>query len=437
MAPRPKSPHGGPHVTVTPEGPSGAPRTPSLLTASAVLSEPPLRSSEWLPAVVRRLLVASRAPVALGPLLPAYRDRFEAAGWFVLAPDSTAASDPGPARAQSWPAHAALSKLCLGYGSPAPALVLVGSSQGTTTPYPLANKTGACLFKALRSLGWDELSVYVTNTKGRSGGKRRRSLPRLYEAMSPSKPIWLAIGSSAHADLEALEIPHLHAPSPWDKTDQGDYAQSLLNVGLPKGRWADSQEAFREACPPVRTLPDLPEPFGIRSVSPPSPKAEGVAIDKLSRARLAYVTSRFVDLGGKVHRVPTLTAAAALTSCCYEALKRVAREQNWEAERLEHQAEVVEEAKSAARAQEAKSYANATRLAWVGTERYLGRLIERLRDDKIDVTAQGARALAQCAITLSEATINPEGDEETDRLAGLSLPELQEELNRVLSKHAP
>jgi len=107
----------------------GAPGQPTLDQA---LAEPSKRSGQWTPSVIRRILMASAAPVALGAT-GVQRNRLEEAGWFIVEDPA----DAEAARKAAWPAIPELQRIAWGYGSPRPAIVFVAQDDSLNS-YPLA-----------------------------------------------------------------------------------------------------------------------------------------------------------------------------------------------------------------------------------------------------------------------------------------------------------
>ena len=81
---------------------------------------------------------------------------------------------------------------------------------------------------------------------------------------------------------------------------------------------------------------------------------------------------------------------------------------------------------------EAKAAANARALAWAATERALGSVVQRLKSGEYQPTAHEAKALADCAMSLSERVKSP--DAKRADLQGKTLRDLISEVQTKVNQ---
>lgn len=410
-------------LTVRSDQPDGTP-SPGVLSSRDVLAEPPRRSGQWMAGVVRRLVAASARPIAAGALPRAHAERLERAGWFVASGEA----DLEAARDACWPAARDLKRLGMGVGSLAPRLVFVGERETRPGQIPFASRSGTWLFLALREMGHDELSCYLTNALTSEGRRKTSRLRGLRDALAAYEPTWIALGRESERVLRAADIPHVHVMHPAAHRryhyaeDVAGYVRRLREAGLEDGPGIPEGSLVE-----VEELPELSAPYDVTSVafvkgksSRPSGKGSGgrtrVSVVKAQRARRAYVTGE----------AATLAEAARLVDVHPDGLREVARSEGWEAEREDHQRQLTEEAKAAAIRAEARAASNARRLAWAGTEMALAQLVRRLRAGELQVRPAEAKSIADCALSLTDRVSDP--DESREELRGRSLRELVEDV---------
>lgn len=401
-----------------------------------LLSEPvESRDPVFLPTIMSRL-----AAVSVGPLLFASQGPRSARLESARIPRVAQDADLDAARSAFWPALPELRRLGVGVGSPAPSLVIVGERD----PYekiPFLSKSGVWLFRALRLLGWDELSVYCTNALDENKHVRGEALRHLERAVGRYEPTWLSVGRVADETLTSLGIRHAHASHPAQhrrfkfRDGPESYATLLREGGLPTGpylalelphtdlkevSWSDPCSALCERFAIARSVAYRPD--GKRC------EADATRVDP----RVAERVRRVFVLGD--HKTPRSAARAALgaeaTPPMLAAISRTARGEKWEDERAKHLERVREQAKSAAVDAESKATVTARRLAWEATTKSLTKLVKQLDDPETTVRAQDVKAVGDFALALSDRG-DITADATREQLGKLSLAELSEKLRAV------
>jgi hypothetical protein len=390
-------------------------------SVAELLAEPAAKSQGWLSAVYARLLVASSGPVALGPAPPEAGDRLERARWLRIAPDADAAA----ARRAAWPALAAVQRLGLGVGSLAPTLVIVAERD----PYdrlPLFARAGAWLFRALRHLGVDELTVYVTNALDGEQRSQGGKLAELHEAFARYEPTWLALGAVAHEVLATAEIEHGQAPHPaherrfaFDAGIEG-YAAKLESAGVHRG------SGLLVALAANTYLADQLGVPRSASVNPAlQDRAPTVAAPLLDAARMKFVL-------GEVSTIQAAARAVSDHRTEQSKIVKLARRQGWEVEREKFFADRREKAKASASEAEARRIGTSRSLAWEATEKMLAKINADLADPEFRVYAKDAKAMNEVALALSEKG-DAAFDDEKKRLAALTPDAFAVELRKTLA----
>lgn len=266
-------------------------------------------------------------------------------------------------------------------GSYRPSLVLVGES-GVRDRQPFFSRSGHWLLRALRTAGWDEAEVLLTNShterEGSIRGRRRTDILRaLAEHLGPG-PSWVALSREASRVLTAADIQYTEVPSPQQhlqfkgKEGSEGFAQVMLDAGIPKGPWAET---------PIPSVPhddartaladrfDLPKGVAFRKASRRATRDLGVAPTKREEARRLYVTGE----------VLTIRAASNQVGCSYEDLLIHSRRERWVEQRDKHLREKADNAiRESARA-EARAIGNARKLAWAATNLALNSIVKRLQ----------------------------------------------------------
>ena len=435
-----RNPHVLPGLTLV-EDLEGEEPTLELMQASDLLSEPPKRSGQWVASCVRRLLAASSGPVAVGLQPGEQRERLERAGWFNVAEGSNVED----ARIASWRSMAEVRRLGIGFGSPRPSLVVVGDRTGRAEQLPWASRSGTWLFLALRLLGYDELTVYLTNARDTAGRRRTKRLRALQAAFAPYSPFWVAAGREAHEVLKAAKVPCSYVEHPWaarrwcfSEGPEG-YAAKLTKAGLQPGPWAGhlpTEAEWASGSRPlpgrvtVEKLPALPSPYELESVAYHkgiTPKRSGGKVAKVDaklreEARRAFVVEglRLVDIAEK------LGVSSSL-------LERLSGEGAWRREREEHQRHVTEEAKAKHVKDEVRLLVQARRLSWIGSVQELQGVVKAQKDPDYRFTPNNARLLSQVALALSDAG-SGEVEDGREQLAKRSLVDLAEQAIKQLNE---
>jgi hypothetical protein len=400
---------------------------PRELQLGQLLWEPREGTPEWCPAVVRRLIAAYSAPVAVGVKGPGAA-RLEAAGWFSIGEDA----DADKARASCWPLAADVHKLSLGVGSLSPLLVLVGLQDKHAQAIPFLSKTGNWMFGALRRLGYDELTLHVLNLRDASGRRRLKKTKALYNLFKTvTDPTWIALDVGVSEDLSDLSIPHVRVQNPsWHRRYHASegvegYANRFKRSGV------HAYESPFVPLPVRDGLPELPAPYDVMSASykrgatPKSATRRSTTVPphKAEQARRAFVTGE----------VDSVREAARRFRTHESKLYRVAREQDWEGERRAYQQQVTEKTKEAAGNAEAKSAANSRKLAWAATELALAHVTKALKDGTLKPKPLDAKILADTAMALSDRVVDPTTAQK--ELRGQTLVELVEQVNEKIAKN--
>lgn len=433
-----------------------------------LLAEPDPMTPQWIVALYARVLVASTGPVM--PMTVQYLsenpeeateeishlermiERTRVCGW----PGVVANAQEDNVRKETWPALDALRDLNIGAGSPAPALVFVGDKQAAShlPEYPFFSRSGVWLFRAIRELGIDEMTVYLTNARSAENKVRRTEMQCLYDILAPHEPTWVALGNKAGRVLRGAKIPHIETRHPqWHrrfKFDEGPegFAKILQEDGVPGGfgGFAIVKSNGEKVDLPLATSLGLPMSVAYKrgstdEASKAGPKAmTGPAFEKYERARRAYVLGE----------VKTLGEAAELVGADYSHTCKVARDDGWEIEREKHRDETREKVFREASRQEAQAIGDARKLAWTGAVDALDEVVRRMdkrkvieakiivarQEEGVDVSDLkdelkllkpmspfDAEALTRVAIALTE--LGDPGDVgEKEKLATLPIPEL-------------
>jgi hypothetical protein len=424
-----RNPHVLPGLTLV-EDLEGEEPTLELMQASDLLSEPPKRSGQWVASCVRRLLAASSGPVAVGLQPGEQLERLERAGWFNVAEGSNIED----ARIASWRSMAEVRRLGIGFGSPRPSLVVVGDRTGRAEQLPWASRSGTWLFLALRLLGYDELTVYLTNARDTAGRRRSKRLRALHGAFSAYSPFWIAAGREAHEVLNAAKIHCSYVEHPWaarrwcfSEGPEG-YAEKLTKAGLQPGPWAGQLPL--KGAPPVEKLPSLPSPYDLESVAYSrgvTPKRTGGKVTKIDSKTREEARRAFVIEGLKAVEV------AKRYGLSVTLVESLSQEGAWRREREEHQRHVTEEAKSKHVKDEVRLLVQARRLSWIGSVQELQGVVKAQKEPDYRFTPNAARLLSQVALALSDAG-SGEVEDGREQLAKRSLVDLAEQAIKQLNE---
>jgi hypothetical protein len=393
-----------------------------------LLAEPPVRSPAWLSAVHARMVVASTGPVLAAEAGTPGVQRLERARWLRIAPDADAAR----ARAAAWPDLETVSRLSLGVGSLAPDLVIVGE-RDPQDRLPMFARSGQWLFRALRILGWDEMSIYCTNALDRDQRGQGSALTLLRDAFGAYGPQFLALGAIAAEVLTAAGIEHLTCEHPSHarrfefKDGPEGYAKRLEACGL-------ERRSSPVWTPEGPGIPVLAERLGIPldPSTKPNPGSRPTHKDRLAPALVDQARMAFVL--GQCSTIQQAAEKATESKADRRALVKLARSQGWEVERERFFAEKREKVKASATEQEARRIGESRGLAWEVTQKMLAKLNDSLNDPTVQVYAKEAKAMGELAMQLSEKG-DASFDEERKRLAGLTPEAFSEELRKVLESN--
>lgn len=365
--------------------------------------------------MTRRLAVMSSGPVALGRFDETTHRRLEAAGVPIVHADA----DVAEVGTLAWPGLPELRRLACGFGSPRARLLLVGDRTTARAVAPFASRSGTWLYNALRSLGWDELDLYVANARDLDGARRPDRLRALVAALPHLERV-VALGREAENVCRAAEIVHGYAPHPaharrWKYEEGSDgYAAALVSAGVQR-RGEDPTTGYRAAWG-VDRLPEIPgrhhEAVHVASCAYARAKkaegkrqrrgsAEGPEPAKLEACRTMYV-SRNAD---------SVAAAAQTMGVSVARAQEAARAQGWAEQRAEHARQAAEQALKASAEREARALAAARGLAWDSVVTGMKSVRDRLKLPKEDErhlapTPNQVEALARTALMLSGAEID-------------------------------
>ena len=390
--------------------------------ARDLFAEPPINNKLWFPSVVRRLEAAYRDPVGVGLKSGGLRDRLEAAGWHIISKKA----DPKAARSAAWPALDQVHQLGIGFGSLAPKLVIVGDRNSHDDQRPFVSLSGAYLFKALRLLGYDEMSCYVTNAHEVNRKARTNKLKSLKEAFDRYSPAWLSLGANSARAMKSAGISAITATHPaWHQKNKGKsegfkgFADILTGAGLKYGRW-HGLDLPAVSC---LDLPELPAPYNCRSIAyiPTGDSfirgGNSVSAKKREEARRLFVTGQ----------AATIQAAAREVKASADELRKFARVEGWVGERDAYERDKTRRLKERIAEAETKAAAASRSLAWSATQQALKSIVERLKDGSYRPTAHEAKALADCAMSLTDRVQAP--DEKRSDLQGKTLKDLISEVH--------
>jgi len=404
------------------------PDGPHNLRAAQLLEEPDVRTDAWGGGCMRRLIAASSGPIASGDLAHGQRLRLEAAGWFVASEDASL----GDARLACWPTLKALRRLCVGMGSPRPSLVLVGELTPHPDQLPFESRAGAHLLRALRLLGYDELTLYLANAFDSRRRRRTKRIAELGDVLG-SEVQWVGLGQEAQGVMRAAKLKHVEVVHPayharYQASDGPVGFAGLLDAaGVQRGPWRrwDSEDGDALYVERVDELSDLRAPYSIRTCTErrlgkagPS-STRGLDPNKAGAAHRMYVTGE----------APTVQAAAEAAGANVEAVRARARDEGWREEREEHQRRVTSRAMAEAEEKEARAMSNARKLACACTERALGSLARQLAAGTLIPTPGQAKQIVEATLLLCGHVqdVSPERD------AMGSIP-LMEQAQRVVEQ---
>lgn len=393
-------------------------------TLGELLAEPSPRSVAWLPAVYARLLVASTGAILVSGQ-GAGADRLERSRWLRCAQDS----DYAAARRSAWPVLDDAARLGLGVGSLAPDLVIVAERD----PYdrlPMFARSGIWLFRALRHLGYDELSVYVCNALDADSRSRASELAQLRDLFARYDPRWVSLGAIAHEALGLAGVEHVAVEHPsrarrfdFAKGPEG-FAAKMRESGVPDGPWAGQSLPCSPGGGTLASQLGLP-----RSVAAPverEKKRKPLPPELVEKVRTAFVLGQHATVreAAKAHDAKPSAA---------NHLVQLAKEQGWESERDRYLATKRERVKSSTVEEEARSIAKSRGLAWKIVEKMLGKLDRELDGEDALVQAKDVKAMGDLSLSLSEKG-DAAFDDERKRLQGLSPDDFKNELRKVLGE---
>ena len=400
----------------------------TVMSVTDLLAEPKEQLASWGAALFRRLMVMSTGPLSVAMEPGPYLDRLEAAGLLNISDDG----DPRRARMACWPAMPILRRLNAGCGSPRPTLVVVGDRTENGEQLPFASAGGEWLFRALRKVGYDELSVYVVNARTPSGRRRTKILRSLYETFEAHKPIWLGLTIGAYECLQAAKIPSIKASGPqrFSTRNRGHgpelYAEHLKTSGLPEGPWANKKLPVYS----VVDLPNLPMPYGIKTLAffrafgqeRDVMKVPTISDTKMEEARRLYVTGVQTNLGELAKEVGVSRKKLLAISKAYD----------WKGEVREHQREITEAMRHATIEREVRNIISLRDKVWQASLNEVEGVIEAQKEGGYRYSANNAKALTQTALMIAESGLIERTEE--DEMNGLTIHELAKKALETLNR---
>ena len=344
-------------------------------------------------------------------------DRLEAAGLLNINEDG----DPLRARLACWPSLPVLRRLNAGCGSPRPSLVIVGDRAQNGEQLPFASAGGEWLFRALRKLGYDELSVYVVNARTPSGRRRTKIVKGLHKLFEPQNPVWIGVTQGAYQCLQTCKIDAIKASGPqrFMTHNRGHgperYAEHLKKCGVPTGPYYGIELPTRK----VSALPKLPMPYGIKTLAyfrafgqeKDVTKIPTMSEENMEKARRLYVmqSKSFKDIAAEIN-------------VSYKKIRTIAKAYDWDSDVREYQREVTDAIRQASIEKEVRDIAKLRSLLWEGSVNEMEGVIEAQKSGKYKFTPNNAKALTQTAVMLSEAGFLERAEE--DETNGMTLFEL-------------
>jgi hypothetical protein len=321
-----------------------------------------------------------------------------------------------------------------------PKLVIVGgeptsSGQGV---YPFYSRAGSWLFRALRTIGWDECQVFLCNSVGTDGKRLSSELGALHEAFAPHEPIWIALGAVAARVTGAIrresgvfvcEHPSSHCRNKKAESPR-DYSRLLIDAGLPVGdslnlavhdvTQKEEEEGLAVDLADVYRLPI------VISLHPDPPPVSGVqyrtvAKEKSEIARIAFVTGE----------VGSVSGAAKAVGCNYTALLAVAKREQWREERDRHSSLVREKALSKSAEVESREISKVRKSAWGAAVKAVDIVHGRLESGKYVPNAMDAARLVSMAMDLTTAS-GVGGEHEREKVRNRTIAQISRDLVQTL-----
>lgn len=359
------------------------------LTRNSLL-EPPVKRPHWLTAIYRRLVLLRHDP----------------APGDATDPRQVAALRPAAEAPREW-----TPELAHGVGSPRARLAVVGE-RAPGGGLPFRSRSGLWLWRALRHLGWDELTCWLGNAYHSEGSSARREV---YAALGqlPELRAVLVLGRTAENELGRLEdgldggavVARADHPQAWARfrRDEGaeGYAAHLVERGLPRvGPPLWPEVALRTGdLPPTGDAEADAVPCGVAYRPVTRTKSDGGS-SRVSRARADKARKRYVE-GDE-----TLKQVAAASGIEYTTLCELSRREDWPGLRAAHALELERVRREAhLDAARAAASANARKLAEASTL-----AIEALSRRVKVVVAQTGK--------LGKALANPEAEVDPRTLLG-------------------
>ena len=395
-----------------------------LISINDLVAEMPQGSvNYWAAALARRILAVSTGMSAISPIAEDLAERFESARCPLVGKEANALQ----ASKDHWLTLPALCRLDVGWGNPHPRLVLVGERDTAANVPAFTSRTGTRLFLALRNLGYDELSFYLTNVKTARGASRLGEMADLHAILAEFEPTWIAFGKATHLALEAANIPHLQVVHPsWHikfRSSAGPrgFANLMTEAGLREGPWMHRQLPMRK----IQELPKMAHPLDFRLLYVPGQEGAewqpGVATNNYrtrndhstEKVRRIYVSGQSKTIGEAMAKVKVKDGAIHCR----------AKAEGWREERAEH-AKRKTRAFLASDIEDEVAYAKQLRaLAWDAALRAMEITVANLSEDGATISPIATKQLTETALALSAANVG-ESSEAKEALNELSLSDL-------------
>lgn len=424
------------------------PRHVARAAVDDTLAELPIAQPVWWATGYLRAMIASTGPIVVSSpsLSLAARARFDAARWPVV--DAQAASsDESIARVVSsfWPSLTALRAVGWGVGCAAPNVVVVGEREKIARGLPFLSRGGSWLMRALRVLGYDECSIYWTNAQ-KGTVPMDAEIAEIERVVRRYEPTILAVGVTAHTTLSRLGIKHVRAESPvvsikWRRANgpQG-YAAHLAGVGMPHGPWRGEYEQADQNLQPLPTIvaaspPSLLDVYGLPADLMPERLSEGES--EKGRTARSSVRSAIAERARRLYvtgEASTVREAAQMVGLKPERvtpLLDIARTQEWDRERADHEHRVRAKVYEAAADAEAHAITMSRRMAGANLMAILKKISDGVAKNTMNVRVHDAESMAKTLALLSDRG-DPSADQEVERLKALPLLEQMREMNARL-----
>lgn len=438
-----------------------------LVSAEKVLWEPhPVSDSQyWYSSLYARLMAISTGPVLWAThedcVTSLHALRLREAGM----PHIIDLQDVDLARRRGWPTFEAVRQISTGVGSPAPKLVLVGETDPKGTGRPFHSRSGLWLMRALRELGHDELTCYLTNGYTTTGGLKTDKLQGLQRAFERYNPTWVALGAKAASALGGAGINSIKIHSPgyarrYKFNDWGPvgYAEHMSDNGVPRGPWdagADADVSSGKLLPvhPAQGTPQhVPRIMRVDTSVAHKPQGKrALASYDESKSRAIIEQARRLYVTGQVRHISEAAKQVGLNKDTLYKFSAHPNErgEDWHTERERYLRQEREQVYAASQEAQARAVADCSKLAWAGVKLSMSLYVKRLQK-QVQQQAQGVEIpqkelpgaydvaqMTKTAALLAQQDSDLLSDEERE-LSELTFPELiRKAAGDVIERYGP